>query len=105
MCHQTICLTYAFGLVQWVVIQAAAADVVSTATESTATPSSHEAEVTSTDPSPASTTIFSTATATTTATAAAGLCLDKMCQWLLGWLLGLVIASFCACWWRGNANL
>ncbi len=67
---------------------AAAADVVSTATESTATPSSHEAEVTSTDPSPASTTIFSTATATTTATAAAGLCLDKMCQWLLGWLLG-----------------
>ncbi|CAN5958268.1 unnamed protein product [Sphagnum jensenii] len=60
MHHQTICLTYGFGLGQWVVTQAAtaqsalAANVVSTSTKNTATPSTDEAKVTTTEPSPAS---------------------------------------------------
>jgi hypothetical protein len=93
MHHQTICLTYDFELGQWVVTQAAtaqsalAANVVSTATKNTATPSTDEAKITTTEPSPASNNndLFNW---NSNLDSNVGLCLDKVCQWLLGWLLG-----------------
>ncbi|CAM6078730.1 unnamed protein product [Sphagnum tenellum] len=88
MHHQTICLTYDFELGQWVVTQAAtaqsalAANVVSTATKNTATPSTDEAKVTTTEPSPASNNndLFNW---NSNLNSNVGLCLDKVCQWLL----------------------
>ncbi|CAK9202320.1 unnamed protein product [Sphagnum troendelagicum] len=83
MHHQTICLTYDFELGQWVVTQAATAQSALAANVvSTATPSTDEAKVTTTEPSPASNNndLFNW---NSNLNSNVGLCLDKVCQWLL----------------------
>jgi hypothetical protein len=61
--------------------------MLSTSTKNTATPSIDEAKVTTTEPSPASNNndLFNW---NSNRNSNVGLCLDKVCQWLLGWLLG-----------------